>query len=368
MSKKNPVGIYIHIPFCATKCPYCVFYSEKYSGKLAEQYVDKIVSDMTKYSGVKADALYFGGGTPSLLKPELIAYIIDTATKNFSLSGEVTLEANPNTLNESRLRDYKQAGVNRLSMGMQSANSSELSALGRTHSVAQLENAVNTAVKCGISNLSVDLMLGTPYQTLQSLNDTLTFVKTLPIKHLSAYMLKVEKNTPYNTSELLKYCADDDLMCELYKNTVTTLTEHGLIQYEISNFAVLGYESKHNLKYWQCNDYLGFGASAHSCFKGERFSYKNDISAYLNGDERIIDAGKPYDINEYVMLGLRLVDGISIKTLTSHYNADTTKLIKRLDLLKQKGLINYDNYTVALTVDGFLLSNTIISDLLSKLI
>lgn len=346
MSKR--VGLYVHIPFCATKCPYCDFYSVKYSSERAQRYVDAVILAMksAEYSGEKADTLYFGGGTPSLLKPHLIRRMVDAAVEIFDLSGEVTLEANPDTLNAQRMADYIAVGINRFSIGMQSANPVELAALGRRAAPILQTSA----------NVSFDIMLGTPYQTIETLEATLSACAN--VSHVSAYMLKIEENTPYYNSEIVAHCADDD-DGELYKYTVRRLGEMGFVQYEISNFAKAGYESRHNLKYWLCDDYIGFGASAHSCYKGRRFYYPNDIDGFISGMPPVIDSEAACGEDERIMLGLRLSKGIDTRTFASGDD-----ILRRAKKFERLGLLTIRGKVIALTTSGFLLSNPIIAELM----
>lgn len=378
---EEAIGIYVHVPFCARKCPYCDFYSTDYRKQAAEDYTAAVLEDMGRYAGqeIVADTLYFGGGTPSLLHPELIGQITAAAREVFSLSGEaeITMEANPNTVNLARLSAYHDCGVNRLSFGMQSADERELAALGRAHTAVQAAEAVNLAIEAGIRNVSLDLMLGTPYQDVQSLSRTLDLVAELPITHLSAYMLKVEEGTAYDGSELLRHCADDDTLADLYLLTVERLNSMGILQYEISNFARPGYESRHNLKYWRCGEYLGFGPAAHAYFAGRRTCNPPSLERYLTDrgrnpivtDERPAD-GLPPDMapgsfSERVMLGLRLTEGIGLGKLERDFPLETAALRKKAAPFISAGLAEWkEGDCLALTVRGFLLSSSMISALI----
>ncbi|WMJ22019.1 radical SAM family heme chaperone HemW [Paludicola sp. MB14-C6] len=365
------IGLYVHIPFCATKCPYCDFYSVPYQSLLAEKYINTIVTHMKSYhdKGYIADTLYFGGGTPSLMKPEWIERIIQTAKDVFSLKGEITIEANPNSVSLEKCKAYKQAGVNRISFGMQSNHENELSALGRTHKPNQVETAICFAREAGIFNISLDLMLGTPYQTLESVSKTLAHITTLPITHISAYMLKIEPNTPFYNSAIINHCGDEDLQSDIYLHTVSFLENMGFAQYEISNFSKVGFESLHNLKYWNCEDYIGFGASAHSHLGTKRFYHPNDIDEYIftNGNHILYSDTHSNDLEEYVMLQLRLKKGLAFNRLVSDFGVDKNKLLRKAEQYEQYGLGNIKNDYLSLTPQGFLISNTLISDLLNAI-
>lgn len=366
------VGLYVHIPFCATKCPYCDFYSVNYSSALEEDYINAIVAEMQTYKeeGYIADTLYFGGGTPSLVSTRNIARIIKTARQVFSLEGEITIEANPNSVNLGKLSEYFSMGINRISFGMQSAEQTELAALGRTHTTAQTFLAVANAVTAGISNISLDLMIGTPFQSEESLLRTISSIADLPITHLSAYMLQIEEGTPFFCGEIRNKCADENLSSSLYLSAVEKLSAIGLSQYEISSFAKNGAKSVHNLKYWQLAPYIGFGASAHSFLNGLRFFHQNDISMYIieKGAHTIVTDESCGGVDEYIMLGLRLTDGIRLCHLQDKYGVDTIKLARSLKRHSDQGYIEMKNGKLFLTQKGFLLSNTIITDVISAIL
>lgn len=366
------IGIYIHIPFCAKKCPYCDFYSVGYHKGLAEEYVRALTADMERYrgKGIAADTLYFGGGTPSLIPPEMIARLTETAEECFGLeNAEITLEANPNTISSQRISAFRRAGINRISLGMQSSEQRELEALGRSHTASRAAQAVETAYEGGISNISLDVMLGTPGQTRESILHTLEFAVSLPVSHLSAYLLKVEPETAYWNSPILKECADEQEQADIYLETVSFLEQHGFGQYEISNFAKPGKESRHNLKYWRCEEYLGFGPAAHSYFGGKRYGNPRDIAGYIAApgrNARVTDEA-PGDPEEKVMLGLRLTEGVPLEWFGELPEGEYGKLIRECGLLENAGYLSLAQGKITLTPKGFLLSNTIIAELLRYL-
>ena len=342
----NKAGLYIHIPFCKNKCPYCDFYSTKYCEADARKYCSRLINQMQQFEG-SFDTVYFGGGTPSIIPEELIGEIISTAKKYFDIdeNSEITIECNPsNDLSES-FKKYASYGINRVSLGMQSAVDKERFALGRSAGKAQVAKAVADAKNSGIENISLDLMLGTPKQTLLSLDETFDFIDRMKVKHISAYMLKIEEGTPFAKMQNHLDLPDEETVSEMYLKTISALKQLGFEQYEISNFAVSGYESRHNLKYWQLDDYLGIGASAHSLWKKKRF--------YMDKDFNLIPDGEGGSKEEQIMLGLRLNKGINKKLITKSYQQ-----------LIDMGYLTELGENIALTPKGMLVSNTIIGGLL----
>ena len=279
-------GIYIHVPFCARKCPYCAFYSEAYSASMAESYTEAVLRNIAAYEGqgIAADTLYFGGGTPSLLAPAQTEEIINAAKRVFALdNAEVTLECNPCTVNPEKLSAFRTAGVNRLSVGFQSADDGELALLGRLHNTDRAVKCVLDAAEAGFENISCDLMTALPGQTPQKLAHSIKTISELPVKHISAYILKPEEGTPFDTEKLRASLPDEDETAALYLETVRLCEEAGFLQYEISNFAKPGFESRHNLKYWRCHrdDYIGIGPGAHSFFGGVRFACPEELGSFI---------------------------------------------------------------------------------------
>lgn len=336
-------GLYFHIPFCKSKCPYCDFYSVKFDEASAQQYVQEICNEIKQYQGI-FDAVYFGGGTPSILPPELIGKILDCARAQFEISddAEITVECNPSKDLSEDFKKYASYGVNRISVGMQSAVDSERFALGRAAGRNEVERTINYARQSGIENISLDLMLGTPKQTIESLDYSFDFIKSVGVPHVSAYMLKIEEGTKFFQMRDRLVLPDDDTVGEMYLKTVDTLASFGIKQYEISNFAVQGFESRHNTKYWTLTPYLGIGKSAHSFWGGKRFFYDIEWNK--------IDDGTGGDKEEQIMLGLRLAKGID-KSLVDRDFAEFVKMGYVADLGER----------IALTPKGMLVSNTIIN-------
>ena len=336
-------GLYFHIPFCKSKCPYCDFYSVKFDEASAQQYVQEICDEIKQYQGI-FDTVYFGGGTPSILPPELIGKILDCARTQFEISddAEITVECNPSKDLSEDFKKYASYGVNRISVGMQSAVDSERFALGRAAGRNEVERTINYARQSGIENISLDLMLGIPKQTIESLDYSFDFIKSVGVPHVSAYMLKIEEGTKFFQMRDRLVLPDDDTVGEMYLKTVDTLASFGIKQYEISNFAVPGFESRHNTKYWTLTPYLGIGKSAHSFWGSKRFFYDIEWNK--------IDDGTGGDKEEQIMLGLRLAKGID-KSLVDRDFADLVKM----------GYVDDLGERIALTPKGMLVSNTIIN-------
>ena len=350
------IGVYVHIPYCKSKCPYCDFYSLAHTSR-AEEYVNAVnvkLKNFTEENFCKADTLYIGGGTPSALPAELICSIVENVKKSFNCEPfEITTEFNPSDAQEEYFKKLFDCGVNRLSFGMQSAVDSERRSLGRRADKNQVEKAVNLAKKAGFNNISLDLMLGIPKQTSASLSESIAFCAELGVQHISAYILKLEEGTYFYKNASKLNLPDEDESADLYLQAVSGLEKAGFEQYEISNFAKAGFESKHNLKYWRLEDYLGVGAAAHSCINGKRYYYPHDIEYFISGGEPIAD-GESGSREEKIMLGLRLKEGIKKELLTK-------KALNELPLLEQNGYIITTPDNISLTPQGFLISNTIIN-------
>ncbi len=361
-------GIYIHIPFCKTKCPYCDFYSFKGDEKQKDSYLKAVLFCLQGYAdkGLKVDTLYFGGGTPSVFGGERIARIIGYIREGFDLQkdAEITVECNPSSADESFVSSVARAGVNRVSMGMQSAVDKERRLLGRLSGREDVKRAVALFKNAGIDNISLDLMLGVPHQTGESLDESLDFILSLGVKHISAYMLKIEEGTPFAKDEKKLALPDEDEVAEMYLHTSERLCGEGFVHYEISNFALEGFHSRHNTKYWQCEEYIGIGPSAHSFYKGKRFFYSRSFEAFLSG-EAPVDDGEGGDEEEYIMLALRLREGLDGKKFREKYGKALDEAIfEKAEKYERKGLLKREGERLYLTPEGFLLSNSIISDLI----
>ena len=364
-------GLYIHVPFCAGKCPYCDFFSQAYGKAAADSYTDAVVRNIRALGekNITADTVYFGGGTPSLLTGEQVARILHAAKQTLCPSlAEVTLEANPSTVTDEKLDKWLTAGVDRLSLGVQSANQSELESLGRLHTFPKAQQTVEKAVKAGFTNISCDVMIGTPHQTLESLKATVNAVASLPIQHISAYLLKIEQGTPFDNPSVRSAAADDDLCGEMYLQTVSMLEKRGFAQYEISNFAKSGFEAKHNIKYWTGESYVGIGPAAYSFFEGKRSHCPKDLKAFVQSPVQpvIVDETDPDPMQEYVLLGLRMSKGISLERLAKT-GVNTAPVRHKAQLFEKAGLCILNEDTLALTPKGFLVSNSIIAEFITLL-
>ncbi len=352
-------GLYIHVPFCRRKCPYCNFYSIPAFPELTEAYTKTVCRNLLAYSeNIAMDSIYFGGGTPSLLLPRQIEQILTTAKKAFPLASdtEITLECNPATVSQEDLHELFRLGINRLSIGVQSFCDVQLKRLGRLHTSQEALEIVLRAVSVGFENISCDLMLALPGQTAEELEETLKQMTALPIQHISAYLLKVESGTPFAQMHMTEQCPNEDAAADLYLQTVECLASAGFVQYEISNFAKPGFQSRHNCKYWKCLPYLGIGPSAHSCWHGKRFSVPSSVEGFLHASVQQTETEDetPCSMEERIMLGMRLREGVPAEWLS-----DQMPLIHRLNRL---GYLELFNGRVAFTPKGFLVSNTILAE------
>ncbi len=353
------LGLYIHVPFCVKKCIYCDFYSIPLSQKddinIKEKYIAAVIKNIRRYAQ-KYDTVYFGGGTPSLLSASEIYSVLNSA--DISSYAEISLECNPETISKNKLEDYLNAGINRISFGVQTLDNNELKMLGRIHDSDTAINAINTAYNVGFENISADLMLGLPYQTASTVTSNANTLASLPITHISAYMLKVEDKTPLAYNSKLCSAIDDDLSADYYEIVAESLEKKGLKRYEISNFAKSGFECKHNLKYWLCDDYIGIGPSAHSCYNNKRYAVLKDIGKFIASDvqnEYITDEN-PCTDEEKLMLKMRTSVGICKSDFAQKYDS----IIKKASPLIKAGFIENIGDRLALTTKGCLVSNEVI--------
>ncbi len=366
----NAIGLYLHIPFCAKKCAYCDFYSSFVSEELLDGYTEKLISEIKKWGGLLCrpiNTVYLGGGTPSLLKERIIP-VLSAVSSAFCVesNAEITLELNPSADTVQILTAAKAAGVNRLSIGAQSGNDEELKMLGRTHTAADTLFAVNTARKLGFDNISLDLMLALPHSDLYTLKRNLEFMCSADPQHISAYMLKIEENTLFYKNRESLVLPDDDETAEQYLFMCAYLKDKGFRHYEISNFSRDDKQSRHNLKYWNCEEYLGIGPSAHSFINGKRFYYPRDMKAFLKGASPTgeSDGGSK---EEYVMLSLRLDTGLDFFEYRKRFGEEVPDGMKKAALtLGKAGLVNLTDRGISLTDRGMLVSNSIITDFLES--
>lgn len=371
------LGVYIHIPFCASKCGYCDFYSlagcdalmPKYQNALL-RHIEESKAQMSEYL---IDTLYFGGGTPSHFGAKRICEIFNHLKRSAQVlkTAEVTVEMNPDSVRQHDLVLLKREGVNRISLGVQSANDQILKIIGRRHSFKQAEIAVKNIREANFDNLSIDLIYGLPSQTKNEWADTLTRAIALRPDHFSCYGLKLEGDVPMQSYAGSPLLPTDDDQADMYLYTVDMLESYGYHQYEISNFALPGKESKHNIKYWDIDDYMGFGAGAHSFVKGIRYSFVSDIAEYVSGiagETNIIDEYEKVDslglAAEYLMLGLRRTKGISQEEYRAVYRSDFEAIEDLLVEFEKKGWARREGERWSLTSSGLLLSNILIGALL----
>jgi len=379
---KSRLGLYLHIPFCRAKCAYCDFYSlPAQSAELMERYVNALILHMQSYKkGARdyvADTVFIGGGTPTSLPPELLFRLIRAVKRNFSVvrGAEFTVEANPATVDQAMLAHMRRLGVNRLSMGLQSANNNELMALSRIHRRQDFEASFRAARRARIGNINVDVMFGIPYQTRASLMKTLSWLVRLGPEHISLYDLILEPGTRlYAQRGTLPFPSEDE-EADMYFAAVEFLAKHGYAQYEISNFARPGYMCRHNLKYWNCEEYLGLGAAAHSFFRGNRFAFVRDIEKYMRGVEvpssaiRITVQNDPVSpkerLGEYIMLRFRLAAGLDCREFARRFGTSFEQRYgRKMEPYVRNGFATYRDGVYALTPRGMFVSNYILSDLL----
>ena len=364
----EPIGLYLHIPFCRGKCPYCDFYSMRVDVERMDTYTKALGETLAAWAartGRAADTFYFGGGTPSLLGGKRIASLVDTARAHYGLAdAEITVECNPSDADGCLFEMLACAGVNRISLGLQSAVDEERKALGRRAGVKEAEECIRLSKAAGITNLSLDLMIGIPGQTVDSLRRSIDFCVQAGVTHISAYLLKIEEGTAFARRQEKLALPDEDAVCDFYEQACESLSEAGFRQYEISNFAQPGFESRHNLKYWNAEEYLGLGASAHSFLEGKRFFYPRDIDAFLRGAAPVED-GEGGGFEEYAMLRLRLTEGLREDLLSRRYGYGIPDEMRRAaQQLAGYGLLEQDEGGIRLTRKGFLLSNAVIAELL----
>ena len=375
---ENSLGLYLHIPFCRSKCDYCDFYSLAGQDDRMDDYqkalLQQILDTAPRAKKQVVNSVYIGGGTPTWYGEKRLLELLAAVKKRFTLSKdvEVTLEANPDSVDEKMLRRLRRAGVNRLSMGMQSACDKELACVHRPHTFKQVEQAVKAARNAKIKNLNLDLIYGLPGQTEESWRASVEAALALEPEHLSCYGLTVEEGTPLARrvaeGEVLP---SDDEQAERYLWTVARLAQAGLEQYEVSNFSRTGYQSRHNLKYWMGRPYVGLGAAAHSDFGGCRYSFVRDLEGYIRG---VLGDGKLLDDmdeiprrergSEYLMLRLRTTHGVEEWEYRREYYMNFDPLASKLSEYEQKGWAVQTGRRWHFTPEGFLLSNRLIGELM----
>lgn len=369
---KRSLGIYLHIPFCIRKCFYCDFCSvsaadEGMMQAYTEELCRRIRASEPLLRDCCADTVYVGGGTPTLLPISCFFELFRALRETVELSPacEITCECNPATADEKKLTALRHAGINRLSVGLQSADDSELRQLGRVHSAADFETVFLDARRSGFDNISVDLMYGIPSQTAESWRHTLDYVLSLRPEHLSAYGLKIEPRTRFDRWKERLPLPDEEEEFAMYRQCGERLRKEGYHRYEISNFARDGKESRHNLKYWLGEEYLGFGVAAYSCFGGERFGNSRDLTAFLRGADLTEERETLTDVdryNEYVMLRMRLERGIDGEDFRRRFGDDLRERLPHVKEWLNEGLLQWDGRRLSFTDRGFFVSNAILSE------
>lgn len=382
----NALGIYVHIPFCKSKCYYCDFCSAPASDSIKSSYTDCLAAEITAERSREflrnylVDSIFFGGGTPTCLSQDALCYLLKClySAYNVSSNAEITIECNPGTVDHTALKALKSEGFNRISFGLQSAHDKELAALGRIHDFKIFDKSYNDARHAGFDNINIDLMYGIPLQTEESFERTLEQVVSYAPEHISAYSLKIEPDTPFYEKRDVLVLPDEDSEYNMYTAATKHLLQSGYQHYEISNYALSGKRSRHNLKYWSCDDYIGFGLAAHSCIGLKRYENTSSMAEYLSCFENSHDPSYSYVseeespslsefAEEYIMMRLRLSDGLSIETFNNRFDMDfEKKYLQRIIPFINSGYIIFDHTRkcISLTDAGMYVSNYILSEIL----
>lgn len=364
------LGIYVHIPFCKQKCSYCDFISYSNKNKMVDQYIEtlkqEIKENVEKLSEYEITTIYIGGGTPSYIESKHIIEVLEAIKQNYNINknAEITIEVNPGTATKEKLENYVKAGINRISIGLQSCNDKLLKLIGRIHTFDEFINTYNLAKEAGFNNINVDLMIGLPNQTLEDIKKSLDKIIELNPKHISVYSLIVEEGTPIEIKiekgEL--QLPDENLERKEYWEVKTTLEKFGYKHYEISNYAQEGYESKHNVNCWEQKEYIGFGVAAHSYLNNIRFSNVEKIEEYIENTGPVIHERQCEEDKkkEYMLLGLRKIEGIKISAFKNKFGSNPIMEFKNeLNILVQEKLIEIDLDKIKLTNKGIDLANVV---------
>ena len=369
------LGLYIHIPFCKKKCDYCDFLSFENKNELIDNYIEILINEIKNEAKkiskeeYEITTIYFGGGTPSFIDSKYIINILEILKENFNLNNaEITLEINPGTVDENKLRTYFKNGINRLSIGLQETNNNLLKQLGRIHVYEDFLETYNIARKIGFKNINIDLMIGIPNQTLFNVENSLEKIINLNPEHISVYSLIVEENTKLEKKILNKeyILPEENFERKMYWNVKEKLEKNDYIQYEISNFSKKDYESKHNLNCWNQQEYIGFGLGAHSYFNNIRYSNTDDINKYLiNNEEKIIHEKQTREeqMKEYMMLGLRKIEGVSISKFEQKFSIHPLFYFRfEISNLEEIDLLEVDLDNIKLTKKGLDLANQVFQE------
>ncbi len=364
------LGIYVHIPFCRQKCSYCDFYSVNWNDESENKYVAAVLNEIKGYKDrlngqYVADSVFFGGGTPTIIKPESLYKIMEALRDLIEVNknSEISMEANPNTLTFEKLREYREIGINRLSIGVQSLNDDILKKIGRVHDSRQAIESIDRAKSAGFSNINTDVMFNIPGQEVSDIEDTISRLIERNIEHISFYSLKLEKGTPMYALEKNNKIVmpDEEYEREMYYAGRSLMERNNFLQYEISNFSKNGFECRHNLKYWSQDEYIGLGPSAHSFMDGVRYSNPADLKMYcVSGFNRIVHERMNYEdlMFEYIMLRLRLSEGVDIHEFNSRFSTDFIKIYQeQISHLGKNNLIELSDGHIKLTEKGMDISN-----------
>lgn len=374
------LSIYIHIPFCKSKCYYCDFISFPNFEKEANRYTNYLIKEMEMYKDLLTDykisTVFIGGGTPSYLNPKYIYKMLNCIRKYFKGEGiqEITIEVNPGTIDEEKLRIYKESGINRISLGVQTLDDRLLKAIGRSHTSKDFYKSIEKMRKIGFNNINADLIFGLPTQTLEDCEKALKEMIKLNLEHISYYSLILEENTLMDKwhKEGKISLPSEELEREMYYKGKDILQKNGYKHYEISNFAKETCESKHNLVYWELQPYIGFGISSHSNLNKKRFWNYNGFNNYYNSidKERLPISGEEYidkkmEIAEYLIMGLRLIDGINKNEFFDRFNIKVDDIYENIfKKHESNGLLYIDENTIKFTPKGLDLSNKVYVDIL----
>ncbi len=359
-------GLYVHIPFCRKKCKYCDFVS--FTNCDYEEYIDSLCNELDLWKGEIVDTVFIGGGTPTVLPNKLIDKLFSHINKTFKIenNAEWTVEANPKTVDEEKLEIMRSLGVNRLSVGVQSFNDSELKRIGRIHTSYEAIETVNLISKY-FENFNIDLISALPEQNVESFMNTLNTAINLNPTHISCYSLILEEGTPLYNEHLLSplNLPDEDTEREMYNSMIDFLDKSGYNQYEISNFAKSGFECRHNIKYWQCDDYIGAGISAHSLVSGTRNENTKELADYLNGNysTQKIELTFSDRIAEYIIMSLRLREGLDEKKFFDRFSKDFYVEYKTvIERYMSMGLMEKTSTGYRLSREGISVSNPILCE------
>jgi len=362
------IGLYVHIPFCVKKCDYCDFISHCDKSNLIEEYIEKLKEEIESNLNNKEyeiTTIYIGGGTPSFIDSKYIVEILNILKERYSLENtEITIEVNPGTVTAEKLSDYKQAGINRLSIGLQETNNELLKQIGRIHTYEEFLETYNLARQIGFKNINVDLMIGLPNQSIQNIKESLNKVITLNPEHISVYSLILEEGTKlykkYENKEI--ELPDEERERNMYWYVKNTLENNGYSHYEISNFSKKGYKSKHNMNCWEQKEYIGFGLNAHSYLDGVRYSNTENLEEYIKVSDKIIHEKQTIEDmkKEYMLLGLRKIEGVSIQKFEEKFVENPIFLFRNeLNKLVEQELLEVDGDIIRLTNKGLDLANIV---------